>query len=128
VLSCTSNQKIFLKKMVHQDAHGLVKLAILIWVTSLLVMPTKLPTYLLYLPSTYLCPTYILIYLPIYLLIYHLPTIYLPYTYHLPTYLFIYLFTYLLSTYLPIFIYLPTYYLPTYLFVIYISSYVDLKT
>jgi len=31
--------------MVHQNAHGLVKLAILIWLANLLTMPTKLLTY-----------------------------------------------------------------------------------
>jgi hypothetical protein len=31
--------------MIHQNAHGLIKLAILIWLASLLAMPTKLLTY-----------------------------------------------------------------------------------
>jgi hypothetical protein len=46
--------------MVHQDAHGLIKLVILIWLVNLHVMPSRLPPYLLtYLPSTYLLSTYI---------------------------------------------------------------------
>jgi hypothetical protein len=32
--------------MVHQNAHGLIKLAILIWLANLFVMPIKVPTYL----------------------------------------------------------------------------------
>jgi hypothetical protein len=89
--------------MVHQDGHGLVKLAILIWLTDLLIMPTKQPTYLLtylylpiYLPSIYLCHIYLLLctyYLP--KLFIHLP-IYLYYIY-LSTYIFIYLVRYLLT-------------------------------
>jgi len=47
ILICTSSKKGQIYKMVHQDAHGLVKSAILIWVVNLLVMPTRLPTYLL---------------------------------------------------------------------------------
>jgi hypothetical protein len=47
VLNRTSNQEGQFLKMIHQDAHGLIKLAILIWLASLLVMPIKLPTYLL---------------------------------------------------------------------------------
>jgi hypothetical protein len=43
----TSNQEGQISKMVHQDAHGQVKLAILIWSSSLLIMPTKLFTYIL---------------------------------------------------------------------------------
>jgi hypothetical protein len=78
----------------------LIKLAILIWVVCLLIMLTRLPTYL---PITYLC----LIYLPIYL-----PTIYLPMSY-LPIYLSIYLSKIYLCTFL--FSYLLTYYLPIYL-------------
>jgi hypothetical protein len=51
--------------MVHQDAHGLIKLAMLIWLANLFAMPTKVPTYLpTYIPSTYLCLTYILTHLP----------------------------------------------------------------
>ncbi len=74
--------------MVHQDGHGLVKLAILIWLTDLLIMPTKQPTYLLtylylpiYLPSIYLCHIYLL------LCTYYLPKLFI----HLPIYLHIYL-------------------------------------
>jgi len=44
--------------MVHQDAHGLIKLAILIWLVNLHVMPSRLPPYLLtYHPPTYYLPT-----------------------------------------------------------------------
>jgi hypothetical protein len=59
-----------------------------LWLASLLVMPIKLPTYL---PSTYLCPTCLL------LSTYYLPKLPI----YLPTYLyFIYLSTYLVSTYI----------------------------
>jgi hypothetical protein len=90
--------------MVHQDAHGLIKLTILIWVTSLLVMLIKLPTYL--------CPTYLptlnllMSYLPSYLFIYHLFTYLCPTLSYLPT-------IYLHMFYLPTYYYLLTYYLPT---------------
>jgi hypothetical protein len=47
MLSHTFNQEGIFLKMVHQDAHGLIKLAILIWLANLLVMPPKVPTYLL---------------------------------------------------------------------------------
>jgi hypothetical protein len=64
--------------MVHQDAHGLIKLAILIWLVNLHVMLTRLLTYLF----TYHSPTYYLsTYLPKYLFIYlsiYLPTNLLP--------------------------------------------------
>jgi hypothetical protein len=70
----------------------LVKLAILVFkLPNIFIMPSKLPTYLfIYLPSTYLSPTYLIftkiiyliIYLPIYQCIYIL-TIY-------QSYLFIY--------------------------------------
>jgi hypothetical protein len=100
--------------MVHQDAHGLVKLtsyikhewscliklAILIWLTNLLAMPTEIPTYLFniylftnlnifylrtYLATIYLLMSYLVTYLTI---IYLLTTIYLLFTE------VIYLFTY----------------------------------
>ncbi len=57
MLICTSSKKGQFFEIVHQDAHGLVKLVILIWLISLFVMPTKLPTYL---PNICLCPTYVL--------------------------------------------------------------------
>jgi hypothetical protein len=41
-------------KMIHQNANGLIKLAILIWLASLLGMFIKLPTYLLTQTHTYL--------------------------------------------------------------------------
>jgi hypothetical protein len=69
--------------MVHQDAHGLIKLIILIWLVNLHAMLTRLPTYLLtYHPPTYYLPTclpnYILsTYLSIYLPTYYLRTYYL---------------------------------------------------
>jgi len=53
MLSCTFNKKKENFEMIHQNAHGLIKLAILIWLTNLLVKFIKLPTYLF----TYLCPT-----------------------------------------------------------------------
>jgi len=89
--------------MVHQNAHGLVKLAILIWLINLFAMPTRLPTYLpiIYLPMSYLLTYH---YLPMSYYVIYLPTIYLPMSY-LPTYLPTYMYS---SIYLPI-IYLHTY-------------------
>ncbi len=103
-----------LNQISHTKWPCLIKLVILIWLTSLLIMPTKLLTYLL---NIYLLK-HIHIYPPNYLFIY------------LHNYLFIYIPTYLLSTYL--FIYLHTYiYLPTYIstyILTYISKYIHLKT
>jgi hypothetical protein len=67
--------------MVCLNAHGLIKFSILILVTNLLVMPTRLPIYLIpkyvlpnylptYLPSTYLLLSIKITYLSIYLFIY----------------------------------------------------------
>ncbi len=110
MLNYTSSKKRQFLKMVHQDAHSLVKLAL----AYLLCLLGYLPTYLLniYLPTIYI-PTYVL------------PT-YLPYTYlcpmsYLSTYLLIYhIPTYALFAYLPI--YLLIYYLPTYLFIYLLST------
>jgi hypothetical protein len=64
--------------MVHKDAHGLIKLAILIWLINLHVMPTRLLTYIFtYHPLTYYLPTYLPKYLFICLPPYYLPTYYL---------------------------------------------------
>ncbi len=72
MLNHTSNQNEQIFEMVYQNAHGLVKLAILIWLGNLFAMPTKLPTYLAY---TYLCFTYLLTSICYtYLFTYHLPT------------------------------------------------------
>ncbi len=123
MLSRTFNQKgqFFLNgplkcPWIYQIGHTkwscLIKLAILIWLTTLLIMPTKLHIYLTY---TYLHPTYLLTKicptLPTYL-----PTIYLPIylTIYLSIYMFIYRHTYIC---LPI-IYLPIYlsiYMPIYI-------------
>jgi hypothetical protein len=56
VLNHTSNQNGQIFEMVYQDAHGLVKLAILISLANLFAMPNKLSGYLTY---TYLCLTYL---------------------------------------------------------------------
>ncbi len=117
--------------MVHQDAHGLIKLTIFSQIGHINLgnQPTCYAYQATYLPMSYVLPfTYLPIYLSIYLLIIYLPTYVQCPTIYLPTYLFIYLLTYYLPTYLYLFIYLPIYYLPTYLLVVYISRYVHLKT
>jgi hypothetical protein len=75
----------------------LVKLVILIWLTNLLAMPTKVFTYLptclnMFVLPTYICPTYLC-------LIYLCPTYYLPKLHnYLPIYLYFnYIFTYILT-------------------------------